>query len=548
MILALATFGCDERLDELNTDKRNPSEVPTETLFAAATIELFDNMASTSVNNNPFRLYSQMWAQTTYPQESQYNITPRSISYNIFVNQYRDVLADLNDAKQTITLELEEQSSLESDEQLNNKLAIINILMGYTYITLVDIFGDVPYSEALDPSNLTPAYDDASSVYDSVEASISAASVTLALNSTAGSFPASQDLVFSGDLIAWSRAANTLKLRMAMKLADVNATKSVEWADEAMTVNASAGMVGVITNSSQNFALAYQTDAPNTNPLYESLVLSGRRDFILANTLTDALNERLDPRITVYGRNPLSYGWNVDSNGNAQDSTFDHSLVVVVDSLKKEPIVAQVVQYWEAPFTISASDSTQYATTDSIRISFYQGGTYGSRNSYAPNSQVGDIFHTPTLEGVLISYTEVEFLMAEMAQRGGYAIEGSAEDHYNAAITASFNYWGVSGVENYLARPEVAYTTADGGSRNWRQIIGVQLWLSLYNQGLEAWSAWRKFDFEGFNPPPGMSADDIPNRMTYPAREENSNGVNYTAAGTAIGGNTVQTKIFWDAN
>ncbi|MEO9966250.1 MAG: SusD/RagB family nutrient-binding outer membrane lipoprotein, partial [Reichenbachiella sp.] len=82
----------------------------------------------------------------------------------------------------------------------------------------------------------------------------------------------------------------------------------------------------------------------------------------------------------------------------------------------------------------------------------------------------------------------------------------------------------------------------------WRQKIGTQLWLALYNQGLEGWSTWRRMDFTGFNAPPGMTMANIPVRMTYPLREATLNGDNYTAAGSRIGGDAVSTPVFWDVN
>jgi hypothetical protein len=528
LLLASTVFvSCDDRLDELNTDKKNPSTFPPEALFASATREVVDNIVSMSVNDNPFRLYSQMWAQTTYPDESQYTMTAREIPLNIYTNQYRDVLIDLQDAKTGIQAQLDDPTNVIPEQTLRNQMAVIDILMGYTYITLVDIFGDIPYSEALDPDNLDPVYDDARTIYNSVEDILTTSSTLLSANTAAGGFGTS-DLVYGGDVDAWATFANSIKLRMAMKLADVDAATSITWADEAMAA-------GVISSNAQNFSMTYQGSSPNSSPLHEDLVLSGRADFVAANTLVDAMNTRLDPRLMTYTRNPISYGWNVDDNGMAQDSTFTSNMIVNLDG---------VANYMTAPFTLAAADSATIGA-----VTMFKGGTYGDANAYSTNSQVGDILHTPAYPGTLYNAAETHFLMAEMIERGGYAVAGTAEAHYNAAITASFDQWGVSGVATYLARPEVAYTTADGGSGDWRQIIGTQMWLGLYNQGLEGWSTWRRLDFDGFTPPPGMTMADIPNRMTYPLREATLNGTSLAAAQAKLtGGDEVSSKIFWDVN
>ncbi len=80
-------FSCDDsKYDELNTDTKNPAEVPGETLFTNGNREMFDMMVNTNVNENVFRLYAQNWAQTTYPEESSYNQVTREIPDNVWSN------------------------------------------------------------------------------------------------------------------------------------------------------------------------------------------------------------------------------------------------------------------------------------------------------------------------------------------------------------------------------------------------------------------------------------------------------------------------------
>ena len=67
----------------------------------------------------------------------------------------------------------------------------------------------------------------------------------------------------------------------------------------------------------------------------------------------------------------------------------------------------------------------------------------------------------------------------------------------------------------------------------------------MYNRGYEAWTAWRTYDFPGFNLP-AVSEDPVPTRYTYPINEQNLNKVNYTAVAAAIGGDNQTTKLFWD--
>lgn len=94
----------------------------------------------------------------------------------------------------------------------------------------------------------------------------------------------------------------------------------------------------------------------------------------------------------------------------------------------------------------------------------------------------------------------------------------------------------------YLAQSSVAYETASG---NWRQKIGFQKWIGLYNRPFDAWTEIRRFDFPKLTAPI-EAISGFPNRYTYPSNEQQLNNANYKAASSAIGGDKVETKLFWD--
>ena len=96
-----------------------------------------------------------------------------------------------------------------------------------------------------------------------------------------------------------------------------------------------------------------------------------------------------------------------------------------------------------------------------------------------------------------MDYVEVEFLLAEAAERNLGGVTGAAT-HYNNAILASMAYWGVSDADaaTYLARHAVAYATATG---TYKQKIGTQKWLGLFDRGVEGWAEWRRLDYPVLN-------------------------------------------------
>jgi hypothetical protein len=480
MFVLTGLYSCSDDITDLNQDTVNPTEVPAEFLFTNAQKNMVDQMVSTNVNQNVFRLFVQQWTETTYTDESNYDLTTRTIPDNHWQSIYRDVLRDLKEARIVLATEVYEGTPAEialQEEERVNKGHVIDILTAYAYYVLVDTFGDVPYSEALDVlAYPLPAYDDAETIYKDLIAKLTVASH--GLDTSYKSFK-TQDLFFGDtpDATAqWQKFANSLRLKMAINLDDIDHTYASTQAVAAVTD-------GVLASNVDNVSLTYLGAQPNTNPLYVDVVASGRDDFVPTSTIVEQMNGLSDPRRATY-------------------------------------------------FTQIGG--------------IYYGGEPGASNNFSNFSHIGPALLQPTFEGTILDYSEVEFLLAEAVERG-IAVGGTAEAHYNAAITASMGYWGVSPLDTatYLAQTSVAYATATG---TWKQKIGEQAYLALYNRGFEAWTSYRRLDFPVLTAPADAEIGTVPTRYTYPAREETLNSVNNEAASTAIGGNEMDTKLFWDIN
>jgi hypothetical protein len=362
-----------------------------------------------------------------------------------------------------------------------NKLAQIEIMKVYTWSILVQTFGNIPYSDALVVTKPTPKYDDAATIYKDLIVKLDAAINNLDVSDEGMGV---YDNFYQGNTTKWLKFANSLKLRMGMVIADYDQTLS-------KTTVESAVAAGVILDNADNAAIKYMANQPNTNPLYVDLVASGRSDFIPANTLVDAMNALNDPRL---------------------------------------------------PFYMSKVDTSSVAGVEKLA---YVGGEYGFSNSFSAFSHISKKIQQPSFEGLVIDAAETEFLLAEAAERG-YTVGGSAESHYNSGVQVSILYWGgnQSDVDAYLASPKVNYTNVASGT-TWKQKIGAQAWLALYNRGWEAWQEWVRLDSPSFEAP-STAKSEIPLRLIYPISEQTLNGGAYKAASAAIGGDLVTTKLFFD--
>jgi hypothetical protein len=169
----------------------------------------------------------------------------------------------------------------------------------------------------------------------------------------------------------------------------------------------------------------------------------------------------------------------------------------------------------------------------------YSGADPGTLAAYTQFSHVNPTITEPDFPALFLDYSEVEFLLAEAVERG-FNVGGTALTHYNNAVTASITYWGGTAAEAtaYLAQPTVNYATA---GTNYKQKIGVQKWIALFNRSFDAWLEWRRLDYPQLQPAVD-AVSVIPVRYPYPVNEQNVNRINFEAASTAIGGDDVGTR------
>ena len=463
---------CKKNISILNEEYKRPLTAIPSMLFANAQKELADAVATPDINLSVFRLIAQHWTQTTYFDESKYNFDRRQVAEGWWGLLYRDVLRDLDETKRLTTAQ---DTVLVNPKIQKNQLALAEILEVYTYAILVNTFGNIPYTEALNINILNPKYDDAKTIYYDLLARLDKALSNL--DPAEESFGAS-DLLFGGNIASWEKFGNSLKLKLGMILADSDPTKAQQIVDQAAP--------NVIQSNAENAAFHYLATPPNTNPTYDYLITNGRRgDYVPSKTIIDTMLLFQDARISKYFR--------------------------------------------------KAPNGT------------YSGGVVGKANTYSDLSKLTAIILQPTFEALLMDYSEVEFLLSEAKARGwAPGVVGTARDHYNKAIEASILYWGgtVTDYTNYIAQPSVGGTIT---ALNYKQKIGTQKWIALYNRGFDAWTEIRRLDYPKL-PDPLDKVSDFPVRLRYPTQEQTLNGANYSQAAAAIGGDRLTTKLFWDKN
>ncbi|MFZ0471498.1 MAG: SusD/RagB family nutrient-binding outer membrane lipoprotein, partial [Bacteroidales bacterium] len=341
LFLILAVFVTSCELPD-NIDPKNAKTVSPNALFTQAEYALFQQVAELDYNLNCSRFLAQYLSEVTYTNETRYNFSDRQVPDNFSGILYRDALFNLKDCGQQIAAKAITPSFTEGIQK--NQLTIINLLEIYAYHVLVDQFGDTPYTEALmGAENSRPAYDDALTIYQDLITRLN--TVITDLDDTFSGF-GDADILYNDDIVLWKKFAASLKLRIALRMADVPSMNSSALVSQALSA-------GVFTDQSESAIFHFYGIAPYVNPYYQAFVLNARKDFCPTNTIIDMMNALNDPRRAIWFTEypagtytGLPYG----KSGSSSYSKFSH----IADNIRIDPeYPAVVMDYVEVEFLLA---------------------------------------------------------------------------------------------------------------------------------------------------------------------------------------------------
>ena len=467
IVLSVVLFSkCDDNLSDLNVDPNAAVSVAPSTLLTTAQYNFYNTTHGVTVNADWGLLMVQQWAQTEYTEDSRYN---QDITFfnGTWSTMYASVLKELDAAKTLV------ESQDLSASIITNKKNIIDVMSTQVYSFLTDSFEKVPYTEAISSINL-PAYDSQEVIYKGILASLENAASSF---STSSASFTSGDIIYNGNVANWVKLTNSLMLRYAMRIVDIDPATASTY------INLAAS--NLISSNSENALFTFESSLVRSNPLYQNNTpLSGNRDdYAVSEYLVTTLTSLGDPRLEKFAK-PSTSG----------------------------AIIGM-------PYGLSDNDATVLKPTVS-----------------RPNDDI----RSATAPHVIMSYSEVQFLLAEAYQRG--ILSGDAATAYNNAVTASMNYWGVSDVATINA-----YITSNPYNlTNWKESIGVQKWIALHMNGFQAWNEWRRLDYPLLSVPTEAVINTIPVRMPYPLSETQSNSAQLGLVTSTPGDLT--TKVWWDVN
>jgi len=500
ILLLVMTVSCKKGTFDLDTNPNSPSSVSPNLILSAALKNVADNSVGnpgggSQSGNDLFNLYMGYWAVSGdyIPSSSllTYNLTTdfgSSIWDNVYVNLENFRQIDLYYAS--------------TPAVGANYIAISKIMKSFLYQRLVDIYNNIPYSDALNGgANNFPKYDNGSAVYTSLVNQLDSAITIINGASAAADNPGNYDVLYKGTMSKWVTFANTLKLKILMHLTQT--TGAATYIQSKLTGLTSSSFLGAGADAGIN--PGYTNNANNQqNPLWQDIgfTTSGSNQgntpyFRACSYAVSFYKNNNDPRISLF--------YTPNSVGAIQGRAFG-----------------------------STNAGAEHNTT----ISGIGGNATGA-------TQTSGLLQSPTQNAIILSAAESFFLQAEAVQRGYMA--GNAAALFQSGVAESFRMLGVSGSSTAAATytSQVSDNVNFTLSANKIKTIILQKWAALNTYDpLESWSDWRRTGFPSDLPIsiyPGTTATHIPYRLLYPTSEYNYNTDNVKAQGTI---DAISSKYF----
>ena len=493
---------CTEDFEEINSNPNSPEVVPSNLLLPTVMRSTTSQVAGQAwgIGN----VVMQYTAKIQFTNEDRYNWGPFSNPYNSYFNSMRDL-----------------NNIIQISEPLgqNNYVGIAKVLRAFQFSFMTDAYGELPYSQAtLAKEDVNyPIFDSQEAIYDGVLRELKEANELLGSSTET----VRGDIIFNGDISKWKKFANSLRLRVLLRL-----SLRRDPSTEMQQIIANPDQFPIFTGNEDHAVLQHLPDVPNQHGLYTTR--SGSFDeFRLSRNMEFILKDLNDPRLFAY----------------AQPTTDSGA-----------GIIGEVDDYQGVPNGLSDEEALQYSPSgDPAR----GGSNFISRVGLLWScNQCSPLANPIGYQTILMNYSELQFILAESRERG-FISTGTAEEYYQNGIRASFEYYesryrliNLPQIadrliidDSYFQQEKVAYT---GSQQEKLFKIGTQKWLSLFFSGLENWYDWRRTGYPEIVPGPAAFETEVPRRFIYPSSVQALNEENYNSAISRQGPDEILTRVWWD--
>jgi hypothetical protein len=524
--LVLFSLACTKKFSEINTNQNSiatvtPAVIPF--LFSHAEDIATVNQGNYQIAQNLFAdQYAQYFGcEATYFGSDRLVINQAWVGAN-FNPYYTDVLPQL-------------QTIFQNTDSASAEHAMAEVVWVLTFMKATDYWGPIPYFQAGTVEASVP-YDPQDKIYADFFSRLDQAIAILTPLAGSNAY-GSYDLIYGGDVSHWIKFANSLRLRLALRVSNVDPTTGQSEAEKSVAA-------GVMTTSPGDDAfIERSTVGGDINGLS---TMSDWNEFRMSATMASVLKGYQDPRISQFFL-PTS---------NSGDPTF--GVFANYAGIRNGLTVAEQTM----PINLAVANS-------------HQGQRWASTNVTVGGTVVGEASYTNTPQNVMET-AESYFLRAEGALKG-WNMSGSAQALYEAGITNSMAQWGITGaaVTTYIAStatPTAPHAYTEDGTDTavskvpiaWsadptmelKQIM-TQKWLGLFPDGMEAWADYRRSHvlplyavIHSDNPLITNTSTQYLRRIPFLLTEKETNQAAVTAAVQLLGTkvDNEMTPLWWDTN
>ena len=501
----LLNESCTKDFTTYNTDE-NAITVITKSEYPL----IFNRALSITMMNGAFYETTHNYYGDIYAQ--YYSKSVGTERYAVDLTNYVDRMYTLAYSRGGASLKV----IMDNAEVESGETALSNIVWVYSFSRLTDQVGPIPYTKAFGNSEGNSiAYDKMEDIYNDFFVRLTnAVNALKALNSSAIVFNA-QDNLYAGNISKWIKFANTLKLRLAMRISKVNPTKAKQMAEEAIAS-------GVLLENADNASVARNTVGNDYNAVS---MISTWNATSMSSTMKSYLGGYNDPRLPVY----------FQKRPGATDYKSRRNGMTATD------------------IGLAGNGNADQSIAGPYWVTF--NGTTLVSNSNARQQ--------------VMCAAEAYFLRAEAALNG-WSAGGSAKELYEEGIRKSLQQWGITSattIGEYISSTNLPSAPNDfhksaavsstpikwsSNTAEQRKQVGTQKWLAVYPDGVEAWTEFRRTGFPDLYAVLNSDNADLPvgnfiNRLVYHSTEytRNLEGIQSGIAHLS-GPDKASTKLWWD--
>lgn len=524
--LVFASTSCSDFGDtNIDPEHMNEGNVPYEMLFTNAQHQMLGS--DWDVWRNAC-IYSAQWMQHVSSIRNWWNYSLYAYSEG-YSSAYWGIYSGDRGALRDVTTVMDLWKDQEGYEIDYNMARIVRV---YGMHRMTDLYGDIPYSQAGRPNEYSyPVYDAQKDIYMDMLKELDEAQANLKAGGVAK--VGKQDVYFQGDAEKWVKFANSLMLRIAMRMSKVEPETAKTWVNKAVSN-------GLITSNAENVKLEHPagvTTDDSSEPYAKIYSHEDRGEFFVSEYFVNMLKETSDPRLSLITTVCEDPTISVQDASNYQYGNSDPAIQ------KGLPCGYSNDKTNEWFIGIDYPEFKNDKYLDNYR------SVYSTINRYT--------YSNPTSPSFIVTYAQTQLLLAEAAVRGW--ISGDAKTYYETGVRAAMEQFSqfpnaTSLYNQYLTSDAIDAYLANNPFDGSLEQINTQYWINCFCDEYETFANWRRSGYPELVPVKnaktyGLCATDgsIPRRFTYPSTESQVNSDNYNSAVSKLEhGDTFMSRVWWD--